>query len=87
MEGGQWVGDNKLIMGGFQRYPWPQYINNAPFYWNKHWKVATACAFFCTLVNLMTLNRYTSNHSSYNPGYGSYIDPEHQSAPIVPKIF
>ena len=74
-------------MGGFQRYPWPQYISNAPFFWNKHWKKASVLAGFSILCNFMISHRYIRAHTSINPGYGSYIDPEHHSAPIKPTIY
>ena len=76
-----------MIMGGFQRYPWPQYINNAPFYWNKKWKWASVFATFCGVVNYMIFHRYARSHLYWSPGYGSYIDPSQHSAPISPNIY
>jgi hypothetical protein len=49
-------------MGGFARYPWPQYITNAPFYYNKYYKRAMAITLFATAVNLMWICRFCNFH-------------------------
>jgi hypothetical protein len=75
-------------MGGFARYPWPQYISNPPFYYNKNYKRAMAFAVFGAFVNGLWAIRFFSYHTvllylakMVNPGYGSWIDPENPHAP------
>ena len=74
-------------MGGFARYPWPQWTYNAPYYFNKHWKVGVAFTFACTVFNFMWFNRYVSMHSMNAAGYSNYVDPEHTLAPSTVKIY
>jgi len=50
-------------MGGFARYPWPQYITNAPFLYNKHWKKAMVFAGFAAFVNALWVVRLFTYHS------------------------
>jgi len=50
-------------MGGFARYPWPQYLSNPPFYYNKYWKRATLFAAAAGIVNYMVAHRYLSYHT------------------------
>lgn len=45
-------------MGGFARYPWPQYINNAPFYYNKHYKYAVLFSIASGFINFLWARRY-----------------------------
>ena len=52
-------------MGGFARYPWPQYISNAPFYYNKHYKRAMLIAGFAMIVNSMWVLRFTRSHTVF----------------------
>lgn len=80
-------------MGGFARYPWPQYISNAPFVYNKHYMRAVGLTFFCGFVNFLWFQRYLANHTvllniikQINPGYGSFIDPESIHAPEPVKL-
>ncbi len=58
-------------MGGFARYPWPQYINNAPFYYNKNFKVCTALAAVSGIINFLWAYRYFKyhhvNHRLFSP--------------------
>ena len=49
-------------MGGFARYPWPQYINNAPFYYNKNFKICTALAAVSGIINFLWSYRYFKYH-------------------------
>ena len=50
-------------MGGFAKYPWPQYLSNAPFYYNKHYKRSMGFAAFATVINLMWGIRLIQSHS------------------------
>ena len=49
-------------MGGFARYPWPQYINNAPFIYNKNYKVCVAFCLLSGVINFMWVSRYFRSH-------------------------
>jgi hypothetical protein len=49
-------------MGGFARYPWPQYINNAPFYYNKKFKNAVILSVVSGVINFMWIHRYIKYH-------------------------
>ena len=68
-------------MGGFARYPWPQYLTNPPFYYNKNYKRAMAIGAFAIFVNSLWVVRYANYHQMVSPGFGSFIDPEHPQAP------
>ena len=52
-------------MGGFARYPWPQYISNAPFYYNKHYKRAAVITLFAGFVNCLWVARLITYHSVF----------------------
>ena len=52
-------------MGGFAKYPWPQYLSNAPFYYNKHYKRSIAFTAFAGVVNLMWILRFAQSHSVF----------------------
>ena len=56
-------------MGGFAKYPWPQYLSNAPFYYNKHYKRSIAFTAFAGVVNLMWILRFAQSHSVFLPPY------------------
>jgi hypothetical protein len=60
-------------MGGFARYPWPQYISNAPFYYNKLYKRVTAICIVSGLVNALWWHRYFSYHSVRQPSLSMSI--------------
>ena len=49
-------------MGGFARYPWPQFINNAPFYYNKNFKICTALAAVSGIINFLWSYRFFKYH-------------------------
>ena len=50
-------------MGGFAKYPWPQFLSNAPFYYNKHYKRAMGIAAFGAFVNALWVYRWGVAHS------------------------
>ena len=52
-------------MGGFAKYPWPQFASNAPFYYNKHYKRAVAIGVLAILANCMIAVRMSSYHQVY----------------------
>lgn len=54
-------------MGGFARYPWPQYLSNAPFYYNKYYKRAMAITLFGAALNFLWFYRYTRYHHVQAP--------------------
>lgn len=49
-------------MGGFARYPWPQYINNAPFYYNKRFKSAIVLSLTSGVIAFIWAHRYMKFH-------------------------
>jgi hypothetical protein len=49
-------------MGGFARYPWPQYLSNPPFYYNKYYKRAMAIAGVAILANSLWVLRFVTYH-------------------------
>jgi hypothetical protein len=53
-------------MGGFARYPWPQYISNAPFYYNKKFKNAIVLSLVSGVLNYMWVHRYVKFHHVFN---------------------
>jgi len=50
------------FMGGFQRFPWPAFINNAPFYYNPKYKTSMGLTVFAYSLNIMIAWRYASFH-------------------------
>lgn len=54
-------------MGGFARYPWPQHITNAPFYYNKHYKRAIGITLFAGFVNYLWIIRFARYHMVPKP--------------------
>lgn len=49
-------------MGGFARYPWPQYISNAPFYYNKNYKTAVVLSLVSGVISYLWAYRFASYH-------------------------
>lgn len=50
-------------MGGFARYPWPQFIDNAPFTYSKYYKRHALFTVAAGLVNFLWIHRYFAFHS------------------------
>lgn len=50
-------------MGGFARYPWPQFRSHPPFLYNKYYKRAMGVTIFGTAVTFLWVYRYTNYHN------------------------